>query len=502
MDEMTLEQQRALALARARVRAQQAPTPAPQQAQAAVPIPTYSQAVTNPLNPVALTEGLANLGSGMIAKPASDIAGLMGIAAHATGLTDTDPTDVKARVQEAMTYQPRTEGGNLAAEYNPVALAGKAIGKVADVAGDAVEGDPTKASSLRHVLASGVKEVVPLLPMALGARGVTRAPAKAAEEAASSAFKRRNTIVKDTALAEGGKLGLKASPLERGAGTIAKGIESLGGPASVQHGISLKNQPVINDIIRKDVGLAPDAPLTHEVIKTAQQTHYAPYEQAKAIGTVELGNNIPSHLEGVNKGFNVATGKPSYTLDASKVVEQVKQLRSDGFELRYKASKDSDPSLKREAKSMLKTAKFLDDALEQAAIKSGAPELVNQLRQSRESIAKLHSVDRALRNGNVDAGKLAKISEKEPLSGDTKVVAEFAKHVPGSTKLSTKASSLVENSSMLASATRLIAKGAMRGLAAHPRPVGQPTLRSNVRVPASTALTVSALRAQQENEGE
>ena len=81
-------------------------------------------------------EPLAVLGSSAVAAPVAGLAGLGAIGTNALGITQADPADVVNRVQGALTYEPRTVAGGLAAEYSPIALASKAGARLGDEAGD------------------------------------------------------------------------------------------------------------------------------------------------------------------------------------------------------------------------------------------------------------------------------------------------------------------------------------------------------------------------------
>ena len=115
-----------------------------------------------------IPEGVANNVSAMIAKPVSDVAGLAGVVGDATGLWKNNPAKTKASVQDSLTYSPRTEGGKLVAEYNPIALVGKGVGAVSDMAGDIVGGDAS-ADTLQGIAGNFTREA---LPAALGFVGI------------------------------------------------------------------------------------------------------------------------------------------------------------------------------------------------------------------------------------------------------------------------------------------------------------------------------------------
>lgn len=119
-----------------------------------------SLSLTN--NPVAGTlEAAANLASGLVAKPISDVAGLAArTVASKNELSQDMPLKFKNYVQNLLTYAPRTSQGEAIAEYNPLALVGKGINAVAGAAGDIIEGDD-KDSVARAVAANFVREAIP-----------------------------------------------------------------------------------------------------------------------------------------------------------------------------------------------------------------------------------------------------------------------------------------------------------------------------------------------------
>lgn len=129
---------------------------------------------------IGIGEAALAIGSGMIAKPASDVIGLARLGmeglrrAGVSFIDKRDPLTVKEDVQRAMTYEPRTEIGKAVSEYNPIALIGKGVNWLADKAGSFVAGD--ESSPVRNALGSGVHETVNQLPTFLG----MKAPAAAA----------------------------------------------------------------------------------------------------------------------------------------------------------------------------------------------------------------------------------------------------------------------------------------------------------------------------------
>jgi len=130
---------------------------------------------------IGVGEAALSMGTGLIAKPVSDIAGLTRLGmeglrrAGVPGIDQRDPMTVQQDVQRALTYSPRTDEGKFIAEYNPLALIGKGVNWLADKAEAAVAPSDT-SGPVRNALGYGVHEVVNQLPVLAG----IKAPAAAA----------------------------------------------------------------------------------------------------------------------------------------------------------------------------------------------------------------------------------------------------------------------------------------------------------------------------------
>lgn len=118
----------------------------------------------------ALMEGAMNMGTGMIAKPVSDIAGLAATGKEMLSPTPGggDPAGFKRSVQEGLTYEPKTRGGSAVAQYNPMALLGRLLGWGGEKAGQLVA--PPGSAPVRTAIGQGVEEAVPQAVGLAGAR--------------------------------------------------------------------------------------------------------------------------------------------------------------------------------------------------------------------------------------------------------------------------------------------------------------------------------------------
>jgi len=150
----TIDQERALAMARARLRLQQPEEESP-----------YS--VENLAG--AAVEPMMAMGSGMAGTIAGGLMGLGTIAGRAMGLTEADPTEVIHSTQEAMTYQPRTEGGKTALDvisypFRKYAEGTEYLGgTVAER--EARMGSSTEAAALKGTLTKTALDVLPMMVM-------------------------------------------------------------------------------------------------------------------------------------------------------------------------------------------------------------------------------------------------------------------------------------------------------------------------------------------------
>jgi len=112
------------------------------------------------------------MATGMIAKPVSDVAGLTrlgmeGLRRIGVPFEQRDPLTTQRDVQNAFTYQPRTQAGQAVTENNPLALFGKGVNWLGQQAENAVAPSAT-SGPLQNMLGYGVHEIVNQAPTALG----------------------------------------------------------------------------------------------------------------------------------------------------------------------------------------------------------------------------------------------------------------------------------------------------------------------------------------------
>jgi hypothetical protein len=118
----------------------------------------------------------ASMGSSMLAKPASDIAGLVGIAQDVVSPGYTDPTKLKGDVQEALTYRPESKIAQNLVEFNPLSMVAGGFQQMGDITGKMVKGkDPGPVrDAFGNWVGAGVTEGLGLAGVA-GAKPAGRA---------------------------------------------------------------------------------------------------------------------------------------------------------------------------------------------------------------------------------------------------------------------------------------------------------------------------------------
>lgn len=231
-------------------------------------------------------EALASMATGAIAKPVSDVAGLASIPLHAAGAIKISPTEVKEKVQSAA-YQPKTMGGKVLAEYNPIALAGKALGWVGGKAKEAIAPPEKEGGAVaegQRALGRGVDEAIQNIPV-LGIGSFPKAGVKtpkataAPKDAGVGAEKAVNELQRQRNVASGadkpadlaGQSAHEAAVLERDKVTTPLRQKAFNSGERVDAAPVSK---MIDDLERKNPDPAVRSALdkVREVIKNATQS--------------------------------------------------------------------------------------------------------------------------------------------------------------------------------------------------------------------------------------
>lgn len=448
--------------------------------------PSFWSKAANVFGPA---EAVANMATGMVAKPLGDLAGLAATGKELISPTPGggDPEGFRKSVQDRLTYQPRTEVGKNAAEYNPLAVVGKGVGAAADAAGNLVgggaAGDTARGAAgnlTREAFQQAPGFIAPALKKPIAARVASQEAKLAAEQAENAP--------RDANVAKAREQGYVLPPAIAGVkGPLSSFFSAEAGGTKLDYGASFKNQRVTNSKVKKELGVPGDKALSVEALEDVRNKYSKPYEDVKtAVPTLKTTKAFKDSLENPNSYFAEAKKEfPEYfknkevenltstlskdTFSSKAAIQLQKKLRSDG-NTNMKAFDDVSKQALGEAQ--LNAAKAIDNLIDEnlamqapPGVKNFQSKLATNLAEARKRIAQTYAVQGALNDatGNVSAQALAKLWEKNgSLTGGLKDVAEmhgaFEKQMRNVDKLPGTASESISNMDV-AKATLLGATG-------------------------------------------
>lgn len=268
-------------------------------------------------------------------------------------------------------------------------------------------------------------------------------------------------------------------------------LESMAGKAAIEQDAAVKNQVVTNKLAAKSIGLPEETILDDDILDAVRKEAGKVYEKLRALvpgkelqglkvtteidkpvlpGPItgvtvkEVRRDAPTlfglqthevrdeagNLLGMRVGTTSKAAKGPLESVSSKVTSRGQDIDGpmQGMKVRVSETRGTSPvdelkQVREDAKAhfkentakgkhrgqiLLARAKEIEDRLEQAAIKSGNPELIGEFRAARTQIAKTYVLERALNvgDGNIDAHKIASLLKKEPLTGELDIIGRFA----------------------------------------------------------------------------
>lgn len=224
-------------------------------------------------------------------------------------------------------------------------------------------------------------------------------------------------------------------------------LEGFAGKLSTGQAASMKNQAKLNNLVRNDLGLPKDTPLSQDVLKNLRSDAGDAYDSIKNTGTViadkdfeKALNNITLKYQGAGKDFpelakneavDIVNSIKVPKFDSNSAVDAIKVLRGNADDAFAKGNKGT-------GKAYKDAANAIEDLMGRHLQAIGAPDdLVKNYQNARTTIAKTYSVENALNptTGNIIGSKLAKqLDKKKPLSPGMKKVAQFSQAFPTAAK--------------------------------------------------------------------
>lgn len=231
--------------------------------------------------------------------------------------------------------------------------------------------------------------------------------------------------------------GFKLTPEQAGGSPVGSTIQSLAGSAKLERSISKKNAATVNDLAAEDIGVS--GPLTPANIKTAKVAPNAIYDAVSKAGQVPTDTQFASDVAGVTNrtgggsfAFDVPQSvdrlKAGYgsvqSFDAADAVSKVRQLRADATKNIKAINAPEQNALGYAQKGI---ADAIENQLERHLEATGSTGLMDEFRQARQQLAKIHSVEAAMKGTDVSAKSLGKqLDRGVPLSGNLRTIANAA----------------------------------------------------------------------------
>ncbi len=238
--------------------------------------------------------------------------------------------------------------------------------------------------------------------------------------------------------------GLVIPPVDLSPGAVTEGLSGFSGKIKTAQVASARNQPKINDMARRALGLPPEAELSVDALETLRKQAAGAYAPVASAGTITPGKAFTDALDKAVEPFT-SQARSFPGMRVPEVVGDIAALRSGQFDsgdalnairfMREGADKAYRAGENQAGKAYRQAAAALEDAVENHLQGLGQPgaNILKNFRDARQLIAKSYSVQSALNpaTGNINALKLASdLARNKPLTGDLRSIGEFAQAFP------------------------------------------------------------------------
>jgi hypothetical protein len=277
---------------------------------------------------------------------------------------------------------------------------------------------------------------------------------RAAAKATKLTAEKADNAVRDSAIKAAQNEGFVLPPSQVNPTFANRALEGFAGKLTTAQQSSMKNQSLANNLVRSELGLPPDAPLTRETMVGIRQAAAAKgYEPLKQFGAIKADAGYAQDVLDMAQKYDKSHGGMASLqnkeveqilrdanqaqFDSANVVEFLRNLREQGFANKGFASNAKDKVL---GATQIKLANAIEDLTERNLQRAGQPDVLQNFRDARTLMAKTFTVEKAINpaTGNIQSGKLAEMFRKgKPLSGGIEKVARAATAFPAAMKETT-----------------------------------------------------------------
>lgn len=272
---------------------------------------------------------------------------------------------------------------------------------------------------------------------------------KLAQRAASKAAEKSINAPRDAVLAEAKQAGYVVPPTAVKPNMVNTALESISGKAATRQAAASKNAVVTNRLVKGDLGIAEDAPITREALQAVRTEAGKAYKAIKEVGEIAADGQYVDDLKSVlQAGTDLENAYPGIGAQANQevrsLVESVFKDKQDSASmvelskfLRNRAksnfqsawSKGGDPQVLELARAQAKVADSVENLISRHLANTGDTAKAQAWDAARTTIAKAYQAEAALKGGNVSARKLAaQLAKGKPVTGGMGTAARFAEH--------------------------------------------------------------------------
>lgn len=230
----------------------------------------------------------------------------------------------------------------------------------------------------------------------------------------------QDAVIRET-LTQANERGLIVDPTLYGS-TATRGLamKAAGGSTAFQRDASMANAPRMLEILKEDIGAAPNQALSQTTFTDLKFRAEEPYRQLAGISPV-----------------------------AKDAVDTWKQANADAAKAYRKAVTDNNPQAREAARTYGKQADDAFGIMEKEATASGNPGLIKDIKDARVQLSKIWTVQNATSAGNgfPDAKVLAAMFEDNPgkFTGGLETIGRIASAMPQVLQDPRKSSNMMRN---------------------------------------------------------
>jgi hypothetical protein len=467
MEEMTIDQQRAVAMAAARLRLQQQQqTQAPQELAEMIPgqrmpapaatTPPVKEApsilgtlLTRPLDVLEVPYAMGRQAIAALPAAAAEVYGAATSGKYGTPGGVRAGEQTAQRVQQEMGYQPRSE---FAQYYLPE------IGRAAEATGlqgvpiPLLEAATRTAGPALRTIRQNVQNVVKA-PLPLG-ETVELQAARLAEQRSKESWQQAPRI-DATRLAQ--KYSIALNPAESNPTAANRLKSTLAYSSGLDARLAANNEPQWNNAVRKDLGLPDTGPMSvlgepvYEKLKTAKDVTQ-PYDAIRAMPEMRATPQIVNSLDklqaktlvGDTTGIAIKSNEKLANIKdqiragmtGDVLMDSIQQLRQEASSI-YGAQKAGNP-ITPEQRQIAVRNMGVANALEDMIEANLTTQALKDFKNARVKIAKINDHELATNplTGQVDPRVYADLlKEGKPLSGVAKELGIIAENSPSVSRI-------------------------------------------------------------------